>query len=182
MSPTISMATIDTAHNNDSNGNILYHDTSPAPLPSVQISSIYLVYTPTACYEAHTQYKLAQGPILQTFFPSKFKFNRLQNFAHAMAGQLSCQVQNRIVITPLHLGWQHNEFPSNLNSDGEMLQEMGPIISSVQSQCNMVFPNTHKRSLPCESKFLEAVQYRISIPKLILNSNLVKSCLSITSV
>ena len=33
----------------------------------------------------------------------------LQNFAHAMTAQLSCHVQNFIVITWLQLGWEQNE-------------------------------------------------------------------------
>ena len=40
-----------------------------------------------------------------------------QTFAYAMAAQLSCHVQNSVVIAFAAAGWQQMKFPSNFNCD-----------------------------------------------------------------
>ena len=50
----------------------------------------------------------------------------LQNFTHVTTTQLPRHVQHFVAITSLQLGWDLNECPSNLNSDGKIIREMGP--------------------------------------------------------
>ena len=121
MPPTVSMATIDTAHNDDSNSNILCHDTLPATLPAnlqyllgIQLHCLLWYSYPKQTWPgAHLTNDFSI--VIQIWWKIGFTVTSLQgaislqNFVHTMNTQLLCHVRNFIVITPLHLWWKHNE-------------------------------------------------------------------------
>ena len=72
----------------------------------------------------------------------------LQNFAHSMTAQLSCHVQNLIMITALQLEWEQNEISVESEIQWQNLSWsglLGPIsITLIMSQFNDKITHTQK--------------------------------------